>query len=70
MIGSTLGHFRITDRLIESLGRSLDDHSINAVCTSVVPAHYAPGLENDPRYLGLLDRLGFPAVGVLGGGDR
>jgi hypothetical protein len=70
VIGSTLGHFRITDRLIESLGRSLDDHSINAVYTSVVPAYYAPGLENDPRYLELLDRLGFSAAGALSGGDR
>lgn len=65
MIGTTLGHFRIT----EKLGHSIDEHSINTVYTPVAPAYYAPGLENDPRYLELMDRLGFPAR-VLEGGAR
>ncbi len=58
-----------TDRLLEELGRSIDEHSINAVYVPVAPAYYAPGLENDPRYLELMDRLGFPA-GVIEGGGR
>lgn len=27
----------------------IDEHSINAVCTPVIPVRYSPGLENDPR---------------------
>jgi len=57
-----------TDRLLEELGRSIDEHSINAVYMPVVPAYYAPGLENDPRYIELMDRLGFPTAGVFDGG--
>ena len=59
-----------TERLIEELGRSMDDHSINAVFTPVVPAYYSPGLESDPRFLELLDRLGFSTAGVARRGRR
>ena len=48
-----------TDRLLAELGRSIDDHSINGVYLPVIPAYYAPGLEHDPRFLELMDRLGF-----------
>jgi len=57
-----------TDGLVEKLGRSIDEHSINAVYVPVAPAYYAPGLENDPRYLELMGRLGFSTAGVLEGG--
>ena len=48
-----------TDRLLEALGRSIDEHSMNAVYMPVTPAYYAPGLESDPRFVELMDRLGF-----------
>jgi tetratricopeptide (TPR) repeat protein len=57
-----------TERLLDELERSIDDHSINAVFTPVVPTYYSPGLESDPRFLDLLDRLGFSTAGVLEGG--
>ena len=56
------------DRLLEELGRSIDDHSTLAVYTPVVPTYYMPGLEDDPRYLELMDRLGFPTTGSTVGG--
>jgi TolB-like protein/Tfp pilus assembly protein PilF len=59
-----------TDRLLEELGRSIDDHSINAVYTPVVPAYYAPGLEDDPRFTALMDRLGFTGAAASSGNLR
>jgi len=57
-----------SDRLLEELERSIDDHSINAVFTPVVPTYYMPGLEDDPRYQALMERIGFDDAGVHGGG--
>ena len=56
------------DRLLEALERSFDDHSPLAVYTPVVPTYYMPGLEDDPRYLELMDRLGFPTTSLVVGG--
>ena len=57
-----------TDRLLDRLEQSIDDHSMIAVYTPVVPAYYMPGLEDNPRYQKLMDRLGFPAGGISDGG--
>jgi len=57
-----------TERLLEELGRSIDDHSINAVFIPAVPTYYSPGLEADPRFQRLLARIGFTqSVNSVGG---
>jgi TolB-like protein/Tfp pilus assembly protein PilF len=47
------------DRLLDELERSVDNHSTVAAFMPGVPAYYMPGLENDPRFQALLDRIGF-----------
>ncbi|MEX1310428.1 MAG: hypothetical protein AB1Z65_08430 [Candidatus Sulfomarinibacteraceae bacterium] len=51
MIGADLARFTI----VEKLG----DESIGGVSLAVKPTCCAPGHEDDPRFLGLTDRLGF-----------
>jgi serine/threonine-protein kinase len=55
------------DRLLDELERSIEDHSINAVFTPVVPTYYMPGLEDNPRFQDLMERIGFTERGVHGG---
>ena len=61
MIGANLAHFTI----IEKLG----DHSISGVYLPVIPTYSAPGLEDDPRFLELMDRLGFAGDPGSSGGS-
>jgi len=57
-----------SERLLEELERSIEDHSMNAVFTPVVPTYYMPGLGDDPRFQNLMERIGFSGTGVQGGG--
>ena len=57
-----------TERLLEELKRSIDDHSINAVFIPAVPTYYSPGLEADPRFQRLMTRIGFTQSAVSVGG--
>ena len=59
-----------SNRLLEELERSVDDHSVLAVFLSVVPTYYMQGIEDDPRFQSLMDRIGFSGTGVYGGGSE
>jgi serine/threonine protein kinase/tetratricopeptide (TPR) repeat protein len=55
------------DRLLDELERAVDAHSALAAFMPGVPTYYMPGLENDPRFQNLMDRIGFTDSGVHGG---
>jgi tetratricopeptide (TPR) repeat protein len=55
------------DRLLDELERSVDNHSTLAAFMPAVPTYYMPGLEDDPRFLSLMKRIGFTGSGVHGG---
>jgi serine/threonine protein kinase/tetratricopeptide (TPR) repeat protein len=55
------------DRLLDELERAVDAHSPLAAFMPGVPTYYMPGLENDPRFQNLMDRIGFTDSGVHGG---
>jgi serine/threonine-protein kinase len=55
------------DRLLDEIELAVDDHSTLAAFMPGVPAYYMPGLENDPRFRSLMDRVGFTESGVHGG---
>jgi serine/threonine-protein kinase len=55
------------DRLLYELERAVDDHSASAAFMPGVPTYYMPGLEDDSRFLSLMDRIGFTGTGVHGG---
>jgi tetratricopeptide (TPR) repeat protein len=55
------------DRLLDEIELAVDDHSTLAAFMPGVPAYYMPGLENDPRFQTLMDRVGFTKSGVHGG---
>ena len=48
-----------TDRLLDELERAVDAHSNLAVFLPGLPAYYMPGGEDDPRFLALMERVGF-----------
>jgi hypothetical protein len=53
--------------LLDEIELAVDDHSTLAAFMPGVPAYYMPGLENDPRFRSLMDRVGFTESGVHGG---
>jgi serine/threonine protein kinase/Tfp pilus assembly protein PilF len=55
------------DRLLDELERAVDAHSALAAFMPGVPTYYMPGLEDDPRFQNLMDRIGFTGSGVHGG---
>ncbi len=59
-----------SNQLLDELERSVDDHSVLAVFLSVVPTYYMPGIEDDPRFQSLMERIGFSGTGVYGGGSE
>jgi len=56
------------DRLLDELERAVDAHSALAAFMPGVPTYYMPGLEDDPRFQVLMERIGFTGTGVHGGG--
>ena len=56
------------DRLLDELERAVDAHSALAAFMPGVPTYYMPGLEDDPRFQILMERIGFTGTGVHGGG--
>ena len=64
IIYSALGD---ADRLLDELERAVDERSVLAVFMPGVPTYYMPGLENNPRFQVLMDRVGFSGTGVHGG---
>jgi serine/threonine protein kinase/tetratricopeptide (TPR) repeat protein len=56
------------DRLLDELERAVDAHSALAAFMPGVPTYYMPGLEDDPRFQVLMERIGFTGAGVHGGG--
>ena len=58
------------ERLLDALERAVDDHSTLAAFMPAVPTYYMPGLENDPRFQTLLERIGFNESGVHGGNSE
>ena len=58
------------DRLLDEIERAVDAHSVLAVFVPGVPTYYMPGLENDPRFRSLLERIGFSESGVHGGNSE
>ena len=58
------------DRLLDEIERAVDAHSVLAVFMPGVPTYYMPGLENDPRFRSLLERIGFSESGVHGGNSE
>jgi len=55
------------DGLLDEVERSVDDHSTLAAFMPGLPTYYMPGLEDDPRFQNLMDRIGFTESGVHGG---
>jgi serine/threonine protein kinase/Tfp pilus assembly protein PilF len=55
------------DRLLDELERAVENHSALAAFMPGVPTYYMPGLEDDPRFQALMDRVGFSELGVHGG---
>ncbi len=55
------------DRLLDELELAVDAHSPLAAFMPAVPTYYMPGLENDPRFQNLMNRIGFTNSGVHGG---
>ena len=58
------------DRLLDEIELAVDAHSVLAVFMPGVPTYYMPGLENDPRFRTLLERIGFSESGVHGGNSE
>jgi len=55
------------DRMLDELERAVDDHSPLAAFMPGVPTYYMPGLEQDPRFQELMERVGFTESGARGG---
>ena len=55
------------DRLLDELEEAVDAHSPLAAFMPGVPTYYMPGLEDDPRFQHLMDRIGFTDSDVHGG---
>jgi serine/threonine protein kinase/tetratricopeptide (TPR) repeat protein len=53
-----------TDRLLDEIERAVDAHSVLAVFMPGVPTYYMPGREDDPRFLALMERVGFTTTQV------
>jgi serine/threonine protein kinase/Tfp pilus assembly protein PilF len=58
------------DRLLDELEKAVDQHSMLAAFMPGVPAYYMPGLEDDPRFQKIMERLGFTGSGVNGGAAK
>jgi len=58
------------DRLLDELEKAVDQHSMLAAFMPGVPAYYMPGLEDDPRFQKIMERLGFTGSGVHGGAAK
>ncbi len=65
--GIVYAAFGDRDRLLDELERAVDAHSALAAFMPAVPTYYMPGLEDDPRFQNLMDRIGFTESGVHGG---
>ena len=56
-----------TNLFLEELERAIDEHSVLAVFMPAVPTYYMPGLEDDPRFQRLMERVGLSESAVREG---